>query len=282
MSNIYKSLNSCRLCDSEITKAKQHKQLRVLQTRLDTYEPGLKKEIHKTLQKISKDISKQVVKQLNKYQGLNALLRKDDSDKDIQKIIDALDFSGFDALIAVMSADMKAMYEEAMADGLKMVGIGTDEFSFDMVSEYAQKWVAERTAELVTNLDESTQDYLHSVLADGIESGMTHAELANSIEESFGFSETRSETIARTELSFANNNGNMDAWKESGVVEMKVSLLGSEHDVDVPGGDECDTNADQGPIGLDEEFESGDLNPPYHPRCLCAILPVTGTPDNEE
>ena len=38
--------------------------------------------------------------------------------------------------------------------------------------------------------------------------------------------------------------------------------------------DECVANAEQGAIGLEDEFLSGDDAPPAHPNCRCDVLPV--------
>jgi hypothetical protein len=62
----------------------------------------------------------------------------------------------------------------------------------------------------------------------------------------------------------------MIAYKESGIVEGKEWILGSEHDDD----DECDDNVNDGVIPLDEAFSSGDMEPLAHPKCVCDVMPV--------
>lgn len=74
----------------------------------------------------------------------------------------------------------------------------------------------------------------------------------------------------------AQNQGNLAGYKQardSGVRVMKEWLVG---------GDPCpicEANADQGPIELDEDFDSGDDAPGAHPRCECAVAPYL--PDEE-
>lgn len=41
----------------------------------------------------------------------------------------------------------------------------------------------------------------------------------------------------------------------------------------------CDANAAQGAIEVGTAFSSGDLNPPAHPRCRCALLPLVDLAD---
>jgi hypothetical protein len=41
--------------------------------------------------------------------------------------------------------------------------------------------------------------------------------------------------------------------------------------IDNDGCDECSANADQGPIPVEDEFQSGDLAPLAHPNCQCEL-----------
>jgi hypothetical protein len=83
--------------------------------------------------------------------------------------------------------------------------------------------------------------------------------------------------------SFASNRGNyesyQDAKDEDGnrIVEGKVWLTSNDADVDE---EICEPNGAQGPIPLDEDFDSGDDCPPGHPRCRCSLAPVVDL--NEE
>jgi hypothetical protein len=100
---------------------------------------------------------------------------------------------------------------------------------------------------------------------------MSVDEIAAVIEKDYMFSAERAELIATTERAFADATGNMLAYRESGVVEGKEWVLGSEHeDQDC----DCEPNADAGTIPLDENFPSGDDTVPAHPRCVCDVLPV--------
>jgi hypothetical protein len=60
-------------------------------------------------------------------------------------------------------------------------------------------------------------------------------------------------------------------------VEKKVWLLADDPC------DECQGNADDGEIPLDDDFSSGDDAAPAHPRCLCDTAPVVydDTTDSE-
>jgi hypothetical protein len=158
-------------------------------------------------------------------------------------------------------------FDELAAAGL----LTADELAIvNQVNKLAVEWAENRAAELVTKITESSRDYLRADITQAVEEGWSTRQLADQLQANFGFSESRSETIARTETAFADCNGNFMAYKASGVVSGKEWILGSEHD----DYDECDLNAAAGVIPLDEAFPSGDQTPPAHPRCVCDFLPV--------
>ena len=88
----------------------------------------------------------------------------------------------------------------------------------------------------------------------------------------------RAALIANTEIRRANSAGSLAGYKEArtaGVDIKKEWLLGSEPC------DECEENAAQGPIDLDDAFASGDDEPPAHPNCNCTVSPVVDSGDGE-
>lgn len=174
------------------------------------------------------------------------------------------------------------------------VGVDSSVDITNLLDERALAYADSRAAELVgmkhdkkgrliTNpnpkyaISDSTREGVNELVSNAVEEGWSAQDLANELLDSWEFSASRAETIARTELAFAHTNGNMAGWQESGVVEKKQSILGSEHDMD----DECNDNADAGPIPLDEPFPSGDLLPPYHPNCVCDVIPILSAPGDE-
>ena len=151
--------------------------------------------------------------------------------------------------------------------------------------DYAQNRAAEMIGKklvdgkLVDNPDakwaisDTTRDGIRQLVKEAEEKGQSVQQLAESIRKSALFSPERAKRIAQWELSYADNNGSLIGWKRSGVVKGKRWKLGSEHTVC----DECDTNADSGAIGLDDEFPSGHQCAPAHPGCPCGTLPVVKT-----
>ena len=76
-------------------------------------------------------------------------------------------------------------------------------------------------------IDESTREMLRSDVIRAMDEGMSNEDLADLIQQNYGFSDARSENIARTETAFADSAGNMSAYRASGVVAGKRWITGA-------------------------------------------------------
>ncbi|MBF6560547.1 MAG: hypothetical protein IVW56_09670 [Candidatus Binataceae bacterium] len=141
----------------------------------------------------------------------------------------------------------------------------------DQVNERSVAWAQDRAAALVTLIEGNTRAMLRATVTRAIDEGWGARTLSTEIAASAGFSKARAATIARTEIIAANNRGNLDGYKASGVATGKEWLTAGDALVE----ELCQDNEDAGPIGLDADFPSGDDCPPAHPNCRCALLPVT-------
>jgi hypothetical protein len=168
--------------------------------------------------------------------------------------------------------------------GLVTVGVSADDIP-DMLEQAdpnAVEWASQRAAGLIGKgtqskyaITETTRAELRDLVTIAVDDGWSSQMLAKEIEDGWVFSASRASTVARTELAAAHVQGNLEGWRQSGVVEKKQSILGSEHDVD----DICDMAAEDGPIGLDETFSNGEDGPPYHPNCVCDLVAITSKED---
>jgi hypothetical protein len=214
-------------------------------------------------------------------------LRKDTP---IESIIDQLDTQD----LAIGFADgvqpvLRDAFMEGALDGHEAIDFPSTKDSLTFLNKQALKNAQERAAELVGMrwdeeggeflpnpnaawaITETTRENLRKLVEQSVNEGWGATELRQHILDSESFSESRAQMIARTELASAYVNGEMDAWRDSGVVTGKEAVMADSH----PQVDECDEAAEAGVIGLDEAFPSGDMNPPFHPNCLCDVLPVT-------
>lgn len=173
------------------------------------------------------------------------------------------------------------------------VDVETNPEVVNVVNEKAVAYASQRSAELVGMkynaagelvknpnaemvISESTREFVRADVETAMREGWTNKELADNLVDNYAFSENRAGMIARTETSFAANEGAMESYRASGVVEGKIWLTADDELVDE---EICAANGGQGEIGLDDDFESGDHAPPAHPNCRCSIAPVVNFND---
>lgn len=177
------------------------------------------------------------------------------------------------------------LMSEVITDALEELG-EYSESAFNQANESAIQWSKERAAELVGkkyvngelidnpnpkwSITETTRNMIRMQVEQAIAEGSTKKELEQSIKNSYAFSRKRASTIANTELVTSYNQGNVVAWKASGVVTHKRSILGTNENH----GDDDIENAKQGEIPIDKPFQSGHMGPSYHPNCRCVVIPA--------
>jgi SPP1 gp7 family putative phage head morphogenesis protein len=111
------------------------------------------------------------------------------------------------------------------------------------------------------------------VLMTGVSNGESVDDIATSLAGFFDAgSEWKAERLARTETIDAYNQGNLEGYKQSGVVTGKSWLF----DEGECKSEQCPDNMSQGVIPIDDDFQSGDDAPPAHPNCECSLQPEVG------
>jgi SPP1 gp7 family putative phage head morphogenesis protein len=193
-------------------------------------------------------------------------------------ILTQVDLGDWSVLIDPTEEELSALYAAGLSTGLPLVGLGVD---LDQANERSVDWARDRAGSLITQIEENTRDMLRDTVAQAIEEGWSADELAHEIAGSIGFSDERAQTIARTETIAANNQGNLAAYKDAaaqGIALMKEWLTAGDDLVS----EECQANEDQGPIPLDDDFDSGDDAPPLHPNCRCAVAPVVSDESDDQ
>lgn len=220
-------------------------------------------------------------KQLNELETLE--------DMTVAKIMEKMNFDALQKMNEPYETIIKNVFADGAEQGSGQIGVAV---STDQMNERALLFAQERGAELVGmrnigtketpvwvpnpnakwTISDSTREYIRADIEQAINEGWSTDKLKDTLSENYAFSDSRAETIARTEIAKADMEGNMAAYRASGVVMGKEWVLGNEGDgIEC---DECMANAAQGPIDLNESFNSGDDAPPLHPNCRCTVIPV--------
>lgn len=235
-------------------------------------QPGLARALRKILAAHRKRIAAKVKK-------LYAETLQKDVVGEAARIASILENLGSDDLGLDLQGElapaMLAAFRRAAAVGATQVGFSIDDIT-KQVDKAAVAYAEDRGGVLIKDLAGTTEDAMRSLLARAVEEGLSADSLSDAIEDMGAFGDARADVIARTELAYAHVQGNVEGWKASGQVVGKRSILGDLHDV----ADECDDAAEAGVVGMDDEFGPGLDFPPYHPNCVCDIVPVLDEGDD--
>ena len=130
----------------------------------------------------------------------------------------------------------------------------------------AAAWAEQYAAQLVVGIDATTVKIIAKVIAQGIEERLgvpqTARLLASAID---GMTSERAYTIALTEMNAA--------MSEAALQKLERLNIGYKRWILGPDPCEiCEANADEDAIPVGDTFDSGDLRPPAHPNCRCALV----------
>lgn len=145
------------------------------------------------------------------------------------------------------------------------IDITSDDFAPAMTSEEAALYASVRAGELVTGINQTTQQRIADAIETGITDELGVPGTGRLLRAVLGdMTRLRSEMIASTEMN--------DAFSEATM--RKLDRLGVAYKQWITAGaccDECADNEAASPIPIDEDFPSGDARPPAHPNCRCAV-----------
>lgn len=184
-------------------------------------------------------------------------------DEDLALFLERL--LGFTPDLSQFSAAIIAELTQAFIDAYSSSysTTGTAQPTGPTMVERAADYAQERAGELITDISEATQDGVKELVSQAVENGLSIGQLTNALRDYSGFGADRAETIARTETAMALGQG-----QKAAAVDM-----GQDEKAWQPGEcDFCQGNADDGWIGIDETFSSGDDTIPAHPNCTCTVI----------
>jgi SPP1 gp7 family putative phage head morphogenesis protein len=225
-------------------------------------------DIHKVLKKHGRQIANQVRLGLESREFGKADNSDDSNDNANQAdaILSSLDFNSFATDVNdLLNQLIYQIYINGMEEAAQEV---SGSFTRDPIyHQYANDYATQRAAELAGisknpqfSLSDSTRQMLRNDLVNMMDEGLTPAEIAKNLEDNYAFSETRAETIARTETGFTWNRGTIKMYGEAGV--KMVYVFDGDHDP------EC-READ----GQIWSAEYADEHALAHPRCVRSFSP---------
>lgn len=141
-----------------------------------------------------------------------------------------------------------------------------DDEMVNLANEKGIDWAKDHAGDLIKDFEDATKADVEGVVTQAMEEGWSNDKLAAKLQESWSFSSSRAEVIARTETAFADVQGNIALYKEAGV-EGAIWLA-----ADTAPCDDCE--------GRDGKPTSLSDVPPAHPNCRCDIVPVI--PEKED
>lgn len=160
---------------------------------------------------------------------------------------------------AMMIADKQEVLKEddTATNDIDRVGLSARE---------AADYAASHGASLVTGINAVTRTVVGDTVANGILEQTGVDGLSRDLRAIFeDMAKWRADMIATTEMN--------DAMSEAAL--LKMERLGIEFKQVILSPDACpicEDNAAQDPLPIDEMYDSGDLRPPFHPNCRCAVV----------
>lgn len=212
----------------------------------------------------------------------------------VQRILDGLDFDGYEDFAEIMRAELEALFADAAAEAAAQVGYSMTTDALDLANDAAVQYALDRSAEmvgmkwdgdkLVPNPDaqwqitDGTREMLRTDVTDALAGGWSNDRLAQALSENYAFSDQRAETIARTETARADVQGNLEGYRAAGVQQKRWLTAPSCCDL-------CQEMNDQ-TVGIDDSFDDPEGgaadDAPLHPNCRCDVLPVLTETNSEE
>ncbi|MDD5068078.1 MAG: phage portal protein [Candidatus Pacebacteria bacterium] len=150
--------------------------------------------------------------------------------------------------------------------GLESLAVIEPQAEFIVDTKRVRKFIKKRSVEFAESVGSTTLKKLDSTLAEGIVAGEGTAKLAERVKEVYDeFPSYRSELIARTEATAANNEGVLESFRQSSVVNAKEWIAVMDERTRPEHAD-----MDGEIVRNDENFSNG-LPYPGEPNCRCVL-----------
>lgn len=140
----------------------------------------------------------------------------------------------------------------------------------------AATFAADNAANLIQGIDETTSDLIADAVAKGISERLGVPGISSLIRDAVEWmTKQRADMIASTEMNRAMSDAALGKMGDGNIEYKQLVLAPDACEI-------CQDNADEDPIPVDDEYPSGDLGPPFHPNCRCAVTGARAPVADEE
>lgn len=265
----------------------------VLQAKDTTLEPQV---LEYEGQKKHDSMAKRAVSYERKFKEAARKLFKDQKAKAIGSLaleLDRKDWRAQKAMLLDDDAEIKItvdlfnplfqnLTESEARAALEILGVDPD--NFDLSSPDVQKFIKRNLRKFAGTITQTTTDEIRALIAAGIEQGESFEALKQRIETYSGFSDSRAELIARTEVIRGQTDAELEAWQQTGVVsevvwytaldERVCPICAPLHGKQVAIKDAFLTPSEMAALSI-PNYNGSIKGPPAHPQCRCTLLPIT-------
>ena len=166
------------------------------------------------------------------------------------------------ASISLITPFLKQYVKESGGAAADLLGS-----TFDANTDTLNKFIAARSQFFADSINGTTKEALLGSIKEGLDNGENLSQIEDRIGSVYDIAKgSRTQMIARTEISAASNQGAIGAYTQAGVEKCEWAVVD-------PQDEDCLMN-DGDVEAIGDAFPSGDTEPPVHPNCECTLLPV--------
>lgn len=185
----------------------------------------------------------------------------------VLKAIDDIVFDESDAVKAGINLITPFIAEYLESSG-EQASLLIGDQAFNANTPAIEKFITERAKLFAVSINDTTKEKILSQVQEGIDASETIDEISKRISVVYDEATTsRTEMIARTEVSASQNEGAKQAYMQGGIEKWQWVVVSPE-DAD------CIENEGTS-VKIGDAFPSGAIQPPDpHPNCVCSTIPV--------
>lgn len=243
----------------ELTAEAKDKYIEMYKANLHVSRAPLEKEITKFFNKQEKEVIKNARAQMKFYTP------KDIVEKGLLEFLFGEE-EAVQASISLITPFIREYIKTGGNHAANLVGLS----AFDAATESLNAFVEKRSKYFAETINGTTREALLTSIKEGLDKGETLSDIEDRIAGVYDIAKgSRTQMIARTEISAGVNQGSKGAYQQAGIEKWQWVVVSPE---------DTDCLENDGVIRvIGDAFPDGDEEPPVHPNCECTTVPVFNT-----